>query len=87
MDARKMLWELPRDVFAQSHVIWVFASALSLFVTTSVQVVLHFGGEIRAGRVLGICRRLCFRAGASAEPREAVAGGAELSITTRGAPL
>lgn len=45
MDARKMLWELPRDVFAQSHVIWVFASALSLFVTTSVQVVLLFWGK------------------------------------------
>lgn len=87
MDARKMLWELPRDVFAQSHVIWVFASALSLFVTTSVQVVLLFWGEIWAGRVLGVCRRLCFRAGASAEPQEAVAGGTELSITTRGAPL
>lgn len=75
------------EMFSCSHVIWAFASALSLFVTTSVQVVLHFLGEIRAGCVLGACRRLCFRAGASAEPREAVAGGAELSITTRGAPL
>lgn len=76
-----------REMFSRNHVIWAFASALRLFVTTSVQVVLHFLGEIRAGRVLGACRRLCFRAGASAEPREAVAGGAELSITTHGAPL
>lgn len=47
MDAHEMLWKLPRDVFAQSHLIWVFASALSLFMTTSVQVVLRFLGKFR----------------------------------------